>query len=531
MEDNELIERYLRGELSTEQVKLLHDRLETDADFKELFEIESVLVKGLQYSLEMQRIKELTSIQFAEPKATKVSLNNRNLWSFAGLALGVWIGSNLISGALSLNPSLIKWIGLMISILVPTALLLLKQREFSVSLLRAGALTGLLVFVLSSGIDAINQGISLKEEAARAILIPFTGEAAWWPTQSLIDSVAKEKTANRVLSAQQTRLNEMLNSVRDSCFQSRYEKVVPVVVPKASIVATGGYYEADVFGAVSYLLEDAVVTVNTKPVLIDLDARTGINVGKVKFKVGGANGVAGGEWEEGGLIKHSFDVSIKLDGKEYTDKIQYSVVAPVIRVTTGNAPTLYMNCGNTVNIEVPALGTAYDPSFRADGAEIIRGTKAGMVTIIPKQRKISVDVMNGGTLIGTQPFEVRNIPDPHYVAYVGGTPVDLRRGIRANEIGNLQIMAVPEANFKEEVPNDARYLIKRMEITLGRGTTGVQRMSATSENPDLRAWGGQSRPGDRIIIDIKEVVRKTFEGGEEQIDVARTDGILQIPIN
>ena len=47
-----------------------------------------------------------------------------------------------------------------------------------------------------------------------------------------------------------------------------------------------------------------------------------------------------------------------------------------------------MNCGNTVFIEVPALGTNYNPTFSAAAsAEIIKGDKPGKVTIIPKAKK------------------------------------------------------------------------------------------------------------------------------------------------
>ena len=150
-----------------------------------------------------------------------------------------------------------------------------------------------------------------------------------------------------------------------------------------------------------------------------------------------------------------------MNDRVFTENIEYEVAQPTIRVTTGNAPTLYMNCGNTVFIEVPALGTNYNPAFSAGGAaEIIKGNEPGRVTIIPKQRKISVAVSNAGTSIGSQGFDVKNVPDPRYVAYVGNNPVDLRQGIRANQIGALRIVAEPEANFKEEVPKDARYRIK-----------------------------------------------------------------------
>ncbi len=98
-------------------------------------------------------------------------------------------------------------------------------------------------------------------------------------------------------------------------------------------------------------------------------------------------------------------------------------------------------------------------------------------------------------------------------------------------MGALRIVAEPETNFKEEVPKDARYRIKRAEVILGRGTAGVQRMNATNENPDLRAWTGKARPGDRIIIDIKDVSRRTYKDEEEKVGLKGSSGIIQIPIN
>jgi hypothetical protein len=189
-----------------------------------------------------------------------------------------------------------------------------------------------------------------------------------------------------------------------------------------------------------------------------------------------------------------------------------------------------MNCGNTVNIEVPALGSNYNPSFSSPGAEIRKSDKPGKVTIIPSQRKISVAVSNGGTAIGSQPFDVKTIPEPRFVAYVGNTPVDLRQGIKANQLRSLRIVVEPDANFKEEVPKDARYNIKSMEVILGSGPTAKSRMSANNGSPDLGAWGGNAKPGDRIVFDIKDAVRKTFTDNDEKVPIKGSNGIVIISI-
>ena len=52
----------------------------------------------------------------------------------------------------------------------------------------------------------------------------------------------------------------------------------------------------------------------------------------------------------------------------------------------------------------------------------------------------------------------------------------------------LKIAADADENFKAEVPKDANFRIKSMEVILARGTARVQTITATSENIDLSAW-------------------------------------------
>ncbi len=318
-----------------------------------------------------------------------------------------------------------------------------------------------------------------------------------------------------------------LDKIREEAGADRisFDQFVPMVRAKSSVVAAGAKYEAQMFltGSSTAILPKFYQDGKELPIIEDA---TGVKMGKVEFVA------SGGNYNELGFAKKSFKAEIKMNDRTFTENIEYEVAQPTIRVTTGNAPTLYMNCGNNVFIEVPALGTNYNPNFSAGGAaEIIKGNKPGRVTIIPKQRKISVAVSNAGTPIGTQGFDVKNVPDPRYTAYIGNTPVDLRQGIRANQIGALRFAAEPEPNFKEEVPKDARYRIRRAEVILGRGTSPAARMNATNENPDLRAWAGQARPGDRIIIDIKDVSRRTFKDEDEKVVPKGSTGIIQIPIH
>ena len=86
---------------------------------------------------------------------------------------------------------------------------------------------------------------------------------------------------------------------------------------------------------------------------------TKVKMGKIEFTA------QGGGYDANGIAKKSFEAVIKMNDTTFRKDIEYFVAQPVIKVTTGNAPTLYLNCGNNVNIEVPSLGTSYNPSFSA----------------------------------------------------------------------------------------------------------------------------------------------------------------------
>ncbi|MBT1702676.1 gliding motility protein GldM [Chryseosolibacter indicus] len=303
-----------------------------------------------------------------------------------------------------------------------------------------------------------------------------------------------------------------------------FDNIVPMVRAKQSIVAAGSTYEADLF--ISASSSSFVPEMYKDGQKLDLfDDATGVKMGRIKFTA------QGGAYDATGMAKKKYTTQIKLPDTTLTQEIEYFVAQPVIRVTTGNAPTLYMNCGNNVNIEVPTLGTNYNPTFTSQGAEVRKGDKPGKVTIIPSSRKVTVGVSNSGSFIGNQVFDAKNIPEPRFVAYVGNSPVDLRQGIKPNQIRSLRIVIEPDENFKEEVPKDARYSIKNMEVTMGSGPVAKAQTRANNGSPDLGAWTGQAKAGDRIVFVIRDAVRKTFTDSEEKVGIKGSNGVIFVPIN
>jgi len=306
----------------------------------------------------------------------------------------------------------------------------------------------------------------------------------------------------------------------------KFDNIIPMVIPDASIVAAGSKYTAKLMIAASKEGLTPEMFRNGQKLEVALDPETNIMMGKVEFTASATN------YDKNGISIQKFDTKIKIGespDQQWSRTIEFKVIKPTIKVTTGNRPTLYMNCGNNVTFEVPTLGTNFNPSFSPKGADVVKGEKIGNVIIIPKERKVDITVSNAGANLGVESFDVKPIPKPRYVARDNsGKEIDQKNGVKGASLTGLRIGADADENFKNEVPKDATYRVKNMEVILARGTTRVATITATSEIPDISAWRSLYRPGDRISIDIKSVTRRTFQGQEEKVDVI--GGIINIPI-
>jgi gliding motility-associated protein GldM len=355
------------------------------------------------------------------------------------------------------------------------------------------------------------------EDHANKDFLTFTFENT--PAIAALTSVTQIET--EILDYETRALDKLLADA--GIGKVSFDNMVPMVRTKSSVVAAGAKYEADLFISASSSSFNPEMFKDGKKLELFNDP-SGVRMGKIEFPA------TGGNYDPKTLLaKKTFVAEIKLPDTTLRQEVEYFVAQPVIKVTTGNAPTLYMNCGNTVNIEVPALGTSYNPSFNAQGATIIKGDKPGKVTIIPSQRKISVGVSNAGTGLGSVAFDVKPIPLPRYVIKDnGGKEIDKKTGVRGSSLTGLRVVPEPDPTFKEEVPKDAIYRIRSMEVIHARGASPVNRLTATNEVLDLAGWRAQFKPGDKIVIEIKTVTRRTYQGQDERVEVRNE--VYTVPI-
>jgi gliding motility-associated protein GldM len=335
-----------------------------------------------------------------------------------------------------------------------------------------------------------------------------------------------------VLSDKQTRIAnmeaEILNKLASQVGAKdiKFDQISVAVSAKSSTVAAGTDYEADMF-----------ITATSSAIVPTMKFRgSSLKVedgkGKIKFRAQATT------YDKEGNSKQTADASVTIpkptgDGDTtFSVKVEYVVAKPVIDVKSAAVSALYLNCGNPLNIQVPALGANYKPSFSANGASVITGGEKGQVTIVPSStNEVTINVASEGSAIGNVKFPVRKVPRPSIVVKVNGSPVDLKKGLTAPGPNALQVDAEPEPNFAAALPKEARYRIASGEILLARGKRPLGTTQITSNLVSVASLRNQAQSGDRYVIEVKSVQRKNFREAIEDVPMPSSASIIVVPVN
>ena len=289
-----------------------------------------------------------------------------------------------------------------------------------------------------------------------------------------------------------------------------FDQIEAKVLPVSKYVAAGTPYEADMFIAASASGSKPTMKYDGK----DIPVENGI--GKLKFTA------TPGSYDANGQARKTFEAAITVPipgggDTTYTSIQEYFVTKPVIQVQSTSVSALYLNCGNNLEILVPALGQAYNPTFRLQGGQAIKGSTPGAVTIVPNARKVVVNVSSGGNPIGVREFAVKPIPAPEIIPYTDNGPVNMKTGISAKQ-PRLYLQVKPEAGFAEFLPDDSQFQVAQCEVTLVSGGRGMATARA-GNRINLGQIAPNARKGDQIVIEIKKVQRKNFKGDVEDFPI------------
>lgn len=287
-----------------------------------------------------------------------------------------------------------------------------------------------------------------------------------------------------------------------------FDKIFPLIRAESNVVASGAKYKAQMFIAASSSALNPVMFKDGKQLeLSDLDiAGNQIKYGQIEFNASGAG-------------DKTFNAKIELNGKVYEDNISYKVIKPSIMISSSALSALWKNCGNALNVQVPLLGTSYNPSFSVTNAEKVVGN-GGEITIIPKTRgKVILTVKSNGVTVGTKTFSVKEIPQPKYELKMSSSAGNMADGVKGSAFRQVTINAIAEPSFVSDVPKDARYRVREVEVKLVRNSDPIKVQKFKKNKITLTAFAQMAKKGDVYIFTIKRVVRTNFLNKSESVKV------------
>jgi gliding motility-associated protein GldM len=302
----------------------------------------------------------------------------------------------------------------------------------------------------------------------------------------------------------------------------KFDNIFPLVKPQSNIVAAGSTYDAELLVAASSSAIEPEMTIDGRKIPVNA------GIGKINFVA------TPGNYDQNGLAKKVFKAAIKLrvPGGEsvITKDIEYFVAKPVIQVQSAAVSALYLNAGNELMIQVPALGINYNPTFKAEGATVVPGQGKGLVTLIPNAKEVKLSVYNSGNLLDTISFKVRTIPRPEIQVTSGGKPINERQGVVAPGPRKIEVKVIPDESFLSFLPKDARYRVAEWEVTLARGSRSIQtKRLSNQQEVTLNDFAALAQSGDRIVVDVKKVERLNYKNEIETVNLGTA--IHNIPIN
>jgi len=327
----------------------------------------------------------------------------------------------------------------------------------------------------------------------------------------------------QVLARESSALDELARKV--GAKDLKFDDIKVMVRPKSNVVAAGTTYEADLFIAASSTGMTPKMMVNGKPVPVEG------GMGKIKFPASAT------KYDKDNRAEQKFKATIKIDqganSETYEETFSYFVTKPVIQVQSQAMQALYLNCANDLQVNVPALGTSYNPSFSASGGTAVAGAKTGQVTVIPKAAKVDLTVSSNGYKIGTESFRVKPIPKPDIEVFgPGNKPINLKQGEAANRLRSITVRAIPDEDFASVLPKEARYRVTDAEIILARGSrpVGKAQYNASNGTANLNSVISKAKPGDRIVVDVKKVQRMNSRGEREDVRLGASASTITVPI-
>lgn len=323
-----------------------------------------------------------------------------------------------------------------------------------------------------------------------------------------------------VLSQKQTDIRRMEGEVLNylagkvGAADIKFDRILARLSADSKVVVAGTKFKGEMFIAASASGITPRMSLNGSPVRVEN------GVGVIDFTA------QGGQYGKDGLVRKVLQGVISFptpSGRDTTVRLEqeYFVAKPTYVIETGTLPPLYLGAANKLSVQSPALGALWDPRFSADGAEIINSGQKGRITIVPSNKEVLLKVSNQGNLLGTEPFRVTRIPKPTLEVRVNGAAFDERTGVSASSARSIQVIAIPDESFKNFNPEDARYRVSQIQVSLANGTRRIAGPLTLNGGGSISSLAQSAEPGMRYVVEVLEVQRQNFQGKVSDVEMGK----------
>ncbi|MEM7656210.1 MAG: hypothetical protein AAF399_08790 [Bacteroidota bacterium] len=315
------------------------------------------------------------------------------------------------------------------------------------------------------------------------------------------------------------------------------DTIIPISAPASRIVPAGMQFQTQLFVGLSSKQIKPQFESNSGRIELQNDGNTALLTIPAR-----GNLIPRGQNEARQTYTANIQVP-KATGGYHELKVQeeFTVRKPEAVITSAAVQQLYRNCANPLNIDVPALGSEYQPVIEASQATVSqsnRSVKRFQVVPTGQRCNISISSRTQGQLVAIDqiPYQVIEPPKPSFDLIIGNRTYNGSAAIPAGSSLSLKIR--PDREFQRQLPEEARYRVQAIEILLKDGL-GAARVVSTLQVAGRNAMNGiqfrlptevrQARPGSRVFIRITDIARRNYRG-QYFVDERFSERDLTLPL-
>lgn len=307
----------------------------------------------------------------------------------------------------------------------------------------------------------------------------------------------------------------------------KVDKVVPIDAPISTIVPAGLPFQTRLYVAMS----SSQITPQFSSGSGRLKVEDGGNSAMLTINANGAN-IPNGKSEGKQSYTATIQVPKATGGFESLPvKGEFVVRKPEVVITSASVQNLYRNCGNAINIDVPALGDFYNPKIGVTGGGSVTQSQDSKkkFLVVPTGRKAILNVSsltNGQTVkIDDVAYNVIEPPKPSIVMMVNGRPYNGTSPIPPTS--RIQVSVKSDPEFKAALPRDARYSVDQIEVLAGLSLGPPTRVESARGSSDMENGVAvrlgtrvrQAGRGTKVYVRIDKIYRVNYRG--EKIEDTR----------